>query len=122
MRVTREVADRVVGSKFLCVINWYDVIDGLHAGDPGHMEDDDDFITFLQEVRTYQDGEGPASRIVDEILLENGLRTQPNDSLNEDLRNVDIIQLIQNSDNRISDEEMVLKNCFGHAMCQLLTS
>ena len=74
MRVTREVADRVVGSKLLCVINWYDVIDGLHAGDPGHMEDEDDFITFLQEVRTYQVGEGPAARLVDEVLLENRKR------------------------------------------------
>ena len=62
MKVTEDAANRVLRSKVLCVINLVGLFppDGLHAGDPGHMEDEDDFLTFLSDVRDYQNGVGPA--------------------------------------------------------------
>ena len=41
MKVTEDAANRVLRSKVLCVINLVGLFppDGLHAGDPGYMED-----------------------------------------------------------------------------------
>ena len=40
MKVTEDAANRVLCSKVLCVVNLVGLFppDGLHAGDPGHMD------------------------------------------------------------------------------------
>ena len=105
MKVTEDAANRVLRSKVLCVINLVGLFppDGLHAGDPGHTEDEDgDFLTFLSGVRDYQNGVGPAEELVDALILENGIRSQPSDVLSAELEgNQNVLQLIEDSDGEI---------------------
>ena len=121
MKVTEDAANRVLRSKVLCVINLVGLFppDGLHAGDPGYMEDEDDFLTFLSDIRDYQNGVGPAEELVDALILENGIRSQPSDVLSAELEgNQNVLQLIEDSDGEIRNNEMFLRNCFGYAMYQ----
>ena len=121
MKVTEDAANRVLRSKVLCVINLVGLFppDGLHAGDPGHMEDEGDFLTFLSDVRDCQNGVGPAEELVDALILENGIRSQPSDVLSAELEgNQNVLQLIEDSDGEIRNNEMFLRNCFGYAMYQ----
>ena len=119
MKVSKGVAKRVLGSKILCVVNVYGLVEGLHASrdSPDYMEDDQDYLDFLANSLEHGDGEGPIASLVDAVLLENGRGTRCR-HLDDDLKSDNIASLVQDSDDELN--EGMLQNCVGYMLYQFI--